>query len=136
MSQLIDPSIARQFDKLPPHDIGAEMCVLASMMLDRVILGEVVTIVGREDFYQADHQIIFDAVVRLYSEGRDIDATLVRAELAKRQLLEEVGGVDYLIQLMNAVPSAVHGAGYAKVVREKAILRQLISASNDMLREC
>jgi replicative DNA helicase len=65
MSQLIDPSIARQFDKLPPHSIEAEMCLIASMMLDKEVVGNVVQIVDRDAFYQAYHQILFDLLLKL-----------------------------------------------------------------------
>src|SRR5207248_891429 len=81
-----------QFDRLPPSAVEAEMCLLASMMLDKDMIGQVVQIVDREAFYQADHQIIFDIVVKLYEQNRPIDGVIVREELAKRQLLEEVGG--------------------------------------------
>src|SRR6476660_10204 len=135
MSQIMDTSIARQFDKLPPHSIQAEMCLLASMMLDKEIVGQVVQIVDREVFYQADHQIIFDVLLKLYEQNRPIDAVIVREELAKRQLLDEVGGVPYLMQIIESVPSAAHGAHYASIVREKGLLRQLIAASNDVLRD-
>src|SRR5205809_7335162 len=126
MSQLIDPSIARQFDRLPPQAIEAEMCLIASMMLDKEVVGQVVQIVDRDAFYQADHQILFDILVKLYEQNRPIDAVIVREELLKRQLLEEVGGVAYLGQILNSVPSSAHGAHYAGIVREKALLRQLI----------
>lgn len=135
ISNLIDPSVARQFDRLPPHSIEAEMCLLASMMLDKEMVGEVVQIVTGESFYQADHQIIYDVLVKLYEQNRPIDAVIVREELIKRQLLEEVGGIAYLAAILNSVPSAAHGAHYAGIVREKALLRQLISASNDILRD-
>ena len=134
MSQLIDPSVARQFDRLPPQAIEAEMCLIASMMLDKEVVGQVVQIVDREAFYQADHQILFDILVKLYEQNRSIDAIIVREELAKRQLLEEVGGTAYLAQILGSVPSSAHGAHYASIVREKALLRQLIAASNDILR--
>src|SRR3954452_17548422 len=135
MSQLIDPSIARQFDKLPPHSIEAEMCLIASMMLDKEVVGNVVQIVDRDAFYHADHQILFDILVKLYEQNRPIDAVILREELAKRQLLEEVGGTAYLAQILSTVPSAAHGSHYAGIVREKALLRQLIAASNDVLRD-
>src|SRR4249919_1950892 len=109
MSQLVE-SISSQFDKLPPHSIQAEMCLLASMMLDKEIVGQVVQIVDREAFYQADHQIIYDVLVKLYEQNRPIDAVIVREELAKRQILDEVGGVQYLMQIIESVPSAAHGA--------------------------
>lgn len=135
MSQLIDPTIAKQFDRLPPHSIEAEMCLLASMMLDKEMIGQVVQIIDREAFYQADHQIYFDVLVKLYEQNRPIDAVIVREELIKRQLWEEVGGKAYLEAILNTVPSAAHGAHYASIVREKALLRQLITASNDILRD-
>jgi replicative DNA helicase len=134
MSQLVD-SISSAFDKLPPHAIEAEMCLLASMMLDKEVVGQVVQIVDREAFFQADHQIIFDVLLRLYEQNRPIDAIILREELIKRQLLDEVGGIQYLAAILNSVPSAAHGAHYAGIVREKALLRQLIAASNDILRD-
>jgi replicative DNA helicase len=135
MSQLIDSSIARQFDRLPPHSIEAEMCLLGSMMLEKDIVGQAVALVDREAFYQADHQIIFDVLVKLYEMNRPIDAVILFEELLKRQLLEEVGGKGYIGQILNSVPSAAHGMHYAGIVREKAMLRQLIGASNDILRD-
>ncbi|HEX5243061.1 MAG TPA: replicative DNA helicase [Tepidisphaeraceae bacterium] len=135
MSQLIDPALARQFDKLPPHDIEAEMCMLASMLLDKEMIGNVVQIVDREALYQADHQIIFDIVVKLYEQNRAIDAVILRDELKKRNLYEEVGGTEYLAAILGKVPSSAHGVHYAGIVREKALLRQLIAASNDILRD-
>ncbi len=135
MDQLMDSSVARQFERLPPHAIEAEMCLLASMMLEKDIIGQAVQIIDRESFFQADHQIIYDVLVKLYEQNRPIDAVILRDELGKRQLLEEVGGQAYLGQILNTVPSAAHGEHYAKIVREKALLRQLIAASNDILRD-
>src|SRR4051812_26918640 len=101
MSQLADSSFTGegQFDRLPPHSIEAEMCMLASMMLDKEMIGQVVTMVDREAFYQADHQIIFDILVKLYEQNRPVDAVILRDELDKRQLLEEIGGIAYLGQI-------------------------------------
>ena len=135
MSQLIDSTFASQFERLPPHSVEAEMCLLASMMLDREIIGQVVQLIDRDAFFQADHQIIHDILIDLYDKNRPIDAVIVREELIKRQLLDDVGGVAYLGQILSSVPSAAHGLHYASIVREKALLRQLIGASNDILRE-
>ena len=135
MSQLMDSQVAKQFERLPPHSIDSEMCLLAAMMLDKEMIGQVIQIVDREAFFQADHQIIYDVLVKLYEQNRPIDAVILREELLKRQLLEEVGGIQYLAQILSTVPSAAHGAHYAGIVREKALLRQLIAASNDTLRD-
>src|SRR5204863_5268779 len=97
MSQLIDSSTARQFERLPPHSIEAEQSLLASMMLEKEVVGQVVQIVNREAFYQADHQILWDIIVKLYEQNRpSTDAVIVREELLKRQLLDEIGGSAYL----------------------------------------
>src|SRR6059058_2277350 len=118
MSQIAD-ALAGQFDRLPPPSIESEMCLLASMLLDKEMVGQIVQLIDREAFFQADHQIIYDLIVKLYEQNRPIDALIVREELSKRQLLEEVGGVAYLAQIVSSVPSAAHGAHYAGIVREK-----------------
>ncbi|MBC8105936.1 MAG: replicative DNA helicase, partial [Anaerolineae bacterium] len=135
MSQLVDSSIASQFDRLPPHSIEAEQCLLASMMLEKDIIGQCVGLLDRESFYQADHQIIFDVLIKLYEQNKPADVIILRDELMKRGLYEEIGGREYLATLLSSVPSSAHGMHYAQIVREKALLRQLISASNDVLRD-
>src|SRR5437870_7400281 len=120
MSQLLDGTEARQFEKLPPASIEAEMCMLASMLLDKEMIGQIVQIVRPADLFQADHQIIFETIVKLYEQNRPVDAMLVREELIKRQLWEEIGGKEYLAAVLNTVPSSAHGAHYAQVVREKS----------------
>ncbi len=133
MSQIAE-SVSEQLTRLPPHSIEAEMCMLASMMLDKDIAGEIVPLIERDAFFQVDHQIIYDVLLRLYEQNKPIDAVIVREELVKLQVLEEVGGVQYLAAILNSVPSAAHGKHYAGIVREKFLLRQLIAASNDILR--
>jgi replicative DNA helicase len=128
-------STSEAFERLPPHSLDSEMCLLASMMLDKDMVGQVVSLVDRDSFYQADHQIIFDVLLKLYEQNRPVDAIILREELSKRGLLEEVGGTAYLAQILGTVPSAAHGAHYASIVREKAMLRSLINASNEILRE-
>jgi replicative DNA helicase len=132
---LVDPQLAAQFEKLPPFSLDAEQCLIASMMLDKEAIGQVIQVIERDAFYQADHQIIYDILVKLYEQNRPIDAVILREELLKRQLLEEIGGAAYLAQLLNTVPSAAHAQHYAGIVREKFLLRQLIAASNDILRD-
>jgi len=111
-------------DKLPPHSIEAEMCVIASMMLDRDIVDDVIRIVNRESFFLASHRIVFDTMIKLRDENQPFDPIAVRDELARRQLLDEIGGMEYLAQIISSVPSAAHGAHYASIVREKALVRK------------
>ncbi len=122
-------------NKLPPHSIESEMCLLASMTLDRDAIGEVVQKVDRDAFYLADHQIIFESLVKLWQDNKPVDAVLLREDLARRQLLEEVGGTTYIAEILGSVPSAAHCLHYAAVVREKSMLRKLIDASNKTLQD-
>ena len=126
---------ATQFDKLPPHSIVAEQCLIASMMLDKELVGQVLAKVDREAFYLADHAIIYNIILALYEANRPIDAVILREELAKRGQLDEIGGTAYLAELLNTVPSAANGMSYADTVRDKYLLRGLIAASNDSVRE-
>src|SRR5260221_9789064 len=137
MSHLMDTAIAKQFERLPPHSVEAEMCLLASMMLDvdKEEVGQFVQIVDEESFFQADQAILFKTLRKLNDTNRPIDAMIVREELIKGQLLEEIGGIEYLAAILSAVPNAANGSHYAGIVREKALLRQLIAASSDILRE-
>lgn len=135
MSEAIRLSENSGFDKLPPHSIEAEQCLLASMMLDRELVGQVVATVSADAFYQADHQIIFRCLLTLYEENRPIDAVILREDLIKHGQLDEVGGTAYLADILNTVPSAANGLHYAAIVRDKFLLRQIISASNEALRD-
>ena len=124
-----------QFDKLPPHSIETEQCLIASMILDKDLVGHIVSVVPRDAFYLADHQILFAIILGLYEQNRPIDAVILREELSKRGQLEEIGGTAYLAEVLNTVPSAANGMHYAEIVRDKFLLRQLISASNEAIRD-
>lgn len=132
---LIDPSLASQFDRLPPRSIEAEQCLLGSMMLDQRCVPEVLETIDREAFYSADNQIIFDMLLKLWRAGKPVDAILLREELLKRGLLEEVGGAAYLGQILSSVPTAANALNYAAIVFEKYQLRQAIAIANDILRD-
>ena len=123
-----------QFSQLPPHSIPSEMCVLASMMIDPQAITEVRAIITRDAFYQPDHQILWDTIVRLTDSGRPVDAVLLREELLRTGRLEEIGGSPYLGQILDSVPSSAHAVHYAGIVREKHLWRQCIQSANDLLR--
>ena len=122
-------------DRLPPASIENEKRLLATLLLDSHQIGQIQNLIGRDAFFQADHQIIYDILVKLHLQGRPIDAVILREELLKRQLLDEIGGVQYLAEILSSVPSAAQALDYARVVREKALLRQLIAASTDTIRD-
>src|SRR5687768_12772034 len=107
------------FDRLPPHSIEAEQCLIASMALDKACFPEVLSVVTRDAFFQADHQIIFDVLCELTRDGSAVDPVIVKERLKRKGLLDEIGGVRYLAEVLNAVPSASHAVHYAEIVRER-----------------
>ena len=124
-----------QFDKLPPNSIVAEQCLIASMMLDRDIIDQVIEMFpGSEVFYLTDHLIIYDIIAELHGKGRPVDGVIIREMLVKRDQLEEVGGTAYIAELLNTVPSSAHWQAYADTVLEKYRWREIISAANEAIR--
>jgi replicative DNA helicase len=118
-----------------PESLAAEAAVLGSMLIDPECIGDVVEIVERDAFYRIEHRYIFEALISLYekNKGIGIDAVLLRDELVKRNVLEEIGGVEYIAKILDSVPSAANYAYYAKVVKDKMLLRELISTAGTIL---
>jgi replicative DNA helicase len=122
------------FDKVPPHSPEAEMSLLGSMLLDYKVINEIIPLVSSGDcFYSQAHGSIFDALVHTYDKHRSGDLVQISEALKDKSLLEEVGGLPYLVQLAEGVPSSVNAVHYARIVREKWMLRRLIDASSDIL---
>lgn len=121
--------------RVPPQDIQAEACVLGSMILHAPSIDLVVQIVRREQFYRPAHQMIFSVLVEMSHASKPIDLVTLREELARRKQLEPVGGIDYLVALAEGVPTAANAEYYATLVRDKALLRELIVAGTDIVHE-
>ncbi len=122
-------------DRLPPHNREAERCVLGSMLRDNVVIGDVLQILRPENFYQDAHQKIFQGVTALYDRGHPVDLVTLAEELKGRKHIEDIGGYSYLGELWDAAPTAANAEYYAKIVRDKAIIRHLIHSSNEILRD-
>jgi replicative DNA helicase len=116
--------------KIPPQDLEAEQSVLGAIMIDKDAIGSVADILEPEDFYDKKNGIIYETMLRLWEKKAPIDLLSLSAELKKTEFAEQMGGVGYLTDLVNAVPSAAHVAHYSGIVKEKKILRDLISASS------
>ncbi|PIS39486.1 MAG: replicative DNA helicase [Candidatus Nealsonbacteria bacterium CG08_land_8_20_14_0_20_38_20] len=119
-------------DKLPPQSIEAEISLLGCLMLDKNAIVKVVDFLRPEDFYRGLHRDIYRVCRELFERGEPIDILSVSGRLKDKKLLEEVGGVFYLTELINSVPTASHIFNYAKIVQKKRILRDLISASQEI----
>src|SRR6185437_10242496 len=115
-------------DRIPPQNLEAEMALLGSILVDREIMGIVSEIVRPEDFYAHVHESIFSVLQHLYDRGEPLDKITVAEELKRRSELENTGGLSYLSSLMDTVQTAASAAYYAKIVREKSVLRGLIHA--------
>ncbi len=122
-------------DRTPPQDLQAEKCVLASMMLDRDCVSSCRSILGRDDLFLTDHQHIFDALASLADSGKPIDAVLLRDELVRRGKLDEVGGTHTIAEMLNSIPSSAHAEHYAKIVKDKSILRSMIRTATEVIRD-
>jgi replicative DNA helicase len=116
-----------------PESLEAEAAVLGSMILDPACIGQVVQKLNAESFYRPEHQIIFEALVTLYEDKRDFDMVLLRNELKKRKKLKAVGGVKYLVEVTDSVPAVANVEHYMEIVKEKALLRELILAGNEII---
>lgn len=128
-------SIGDFLDKVPPQDLEAERCVLGSILLVNEQFDSVIPLMGFEAFYMDAHRRIFQAFRSMYDAGsRGIDAVTLREELQKRKELDDVGGVQYLIQLLETVPHAAHAEYYAGIVRNKWVQRRLIEAATEILK--
>jgi replicative DNA helicase len=122
-------------DRLPPQNKEAEMSVLGSMLRDNGIIGDVVQVLRAENFYLDAHQKLFGAMIALYDKGQPVDIILLANLLKEQDLIEDVGGYAYLQQLWDAAPTAANAEYYARIVRDKGIVRHLIHASTEILRD-
>ncbi|MCA1946549.1 MAG: replicative DNA helicase [Armatimonadetes bacterium] len=115
-------------DLIPLRSLEAEMGVLGSMLLSARAAEEGAGLLSEEDFYQPAHQEVYRAMLQLIRSGKAVDILTLRSELEARGTLQQVGGVDYLVQVMESVPSAANAIPYARIVLEKSTLRRLETA--------
>lgn len=125
------PATARfdeAFDRVPPQDLEAEMATLGGMLLSKEAITDVIEVLRGPEFYKPAHEAVFDAIVEVYNRSEPADALIVADELAKRGELDRIGGAPYLSTLMATVPTAANAAYYARIVKEKALMRGLVQA--------
>jgi replicative DNA helicase len=122
-------------DRIPPQNIEAEQAVLGAIFLQPSSLTLASELLIPEDFYRASHQKIYNAMLELSDKGEPVDLVTVTSELADANLLEEVGGVSYLSDLANSVPTAANIEYYGKIVEEKSILRRLIRTATGIAQD-
>ena len=121
--------------KVPPQNLEAEMSVLGSMIMEEEAISQAVELLEEESFYHKAHRKIFFAALDLYEKGRSVDLVTLTEQLRKQGDLKEVGGAAYLTALINSVPTAANVEYYARIVQEKAILRNLINTATRIVTE-
>ena len=122
--------------RIPPHSIEAEQSVIGAMLLDRdaiLIASEILT---SDDFYQNQYGIIFDAMVELCNEGKPVDLITLQNRLKEKDLPPDISSMEYVRELIEAVPTSANVKYYANIVSEKALLRRLIKATEDVANTC
>lgn len=122
-------------ERVPPHNHEAEQSVIGAIFLEPQALITASEILMPDDFYRTAHQKIFQTMIRLSDQGKAIDVVTVTEELSAKKELEDVGGLSYLSELANAVPTAANIAHYAKIVEEKALLRRLIRTATKIVED-
>lgn len=121
--------------KLPPQNIEAEQSILGGILIENDALNSVLEILEDTDFYREAHQKIFHGMITLSEKNEPLDLVTLTNELKKRKELEEVGGASYLASLVDSVPTAANIIYYAKIVKEKSILRKLISTATEIVTQ-
>lgn len=122
-------------DRVPPHNREAEQSVIGAIFLEPQALITASEILLVDDFYLNAHKKIFETMLRLSDQGKAIDVVTVTEELSAKKEIEDVGGLSYLLELANAVPTAANVAHYAKIVEEKALLRRLIRVATKIVED-
>ena len=122
-------------DRQPPYAPEAEISVLGGMLIDGDAVAKAIEIVDDTMFYREGNRRIFRSMARLFTRGQVIDPVTLREELQKMEELDSVGGMTYLSELLDAVPTAANIEYHARIVRERALLRRLIEASSQIIRD-
>ena len=122
-----------ELGKIPPQDIEAEQAVIGSMLTDSDAVYSAIESLKPEDFYREDNKLIYEAILNVYSKAEPIDIITLKAELASMGKLDAVGGLEYIAELPDKVPTTANVDRYIKIVEEKSMLRNLIKTANEII---
>lgn len=122
--------------RLPPQNLAAEQSVLGCLLLENTALDEVADFLHADQFYSDIHQLLFASILKMRESGKAVDVVTLADELEERNQLADIGGVTYLMEILETVPHAAHVKHYAEIVRDKWIQRSLTNVCTQVLRDC
>lgn len=122
--------------KVPPHSDEAERSVIGSMLMDKDAITTASEILNGGDFYQHQYEILFDAMVELFNDGKPVDLVTLQNKLKEKELPPELSSLEFIRNLLTAVPTSANIKYYADIVKEKAVLRRLIKITEGITNEC
>ena len=122
-----------ELGKVPPQDIEAEQAVVGSMLTDQDAVVAAIETLKPEDFYREDNKIIYEAILNIYNRAEPIDIITLKSELSSMGKLDAVGGLEYIAQLPDKVPTTSNVDRYIKIVQDKSMLRNLIKTANEII---
>ena len=119
-----------------PHSMEAEQAVIGAMLMDKDAILTASEIISREDFYQSAYGVIFEAIVEIYNEGKPVDLVTLQARLKEKDVPAEISSLEFVRDLVTAVPTSANVKYYAEIVAEKAVLRRLIKLNEEIENTC
>jgi len=119
-----------------PYNLEAEQSVIGSMLIDKTAISRVVEVLKGDDFYRDSHKVIFNAIFELYQKDTPIDMITLLEHLRSSEKLESSGGITYITEISNSIPSTANLSSYIKIVDDKSTLRKLIRASTEIMENC
>lgn len=122
-------------EKIPPQSVEAEVAVLGSMLIDEEAIAKAIEVLNENSFYKESHRKIFSTIIELYDKSKAVDLVTLIDKLKKQGALEDVGGSSYVASLTSVVPTAANIFHYAKIVKEKNLLRKLINTATQIISD-
>ena len=122
-----------ELGKIPPNDVESEQAVIGSMLTDKEAVSAAIEVLKPEDFYREDNRTIFEAILNLYGRSEPIDIITLKSELSSMGKFDAVGGLEYIAELPDKVPTTANVEQYIKIVEEKSVLRNLIKTANEII---
>ena len=122
--------------RIPPHNLEAEQSLLGSILTDPDVLNEIIDILTPDDFYRPEHAIIFKCMLELYEKGEPYDLITLSDYIQRKGLSDKIGGISYLAQLSDFTPTSAFATNYAKIIKEKSLMRNIIHTASLIIEKC